>query len=115
MTQPDSPPLLVIIVPDHTTVHGSRALADIPDFADILEDLGLYQDDSDDESNPDSDNRNATAQVCYADEETCSSSTTCFGRGSCALKSTNSDGECWGCKCNSGYAGVSCQKEDYSM
>ena len=114
MTTPDSPPLLVIIVPDHTVTYRARAIPDLPEFADILGDFDLFQDDKD-ESDPDSDRRNATAKVCYADEKTCTSSTTCFGRGSCALKSTKGDGECWGCKCNSGYAGVSCQKEDYSM
>ncbi len=118
MTQPGSPPLLIIIVPDHQ-VHQKRDL-DLWDFVPFIESMGDGSEDSNESDRPSpekpSDKRkNRTAEACYASEDDCSSSTTCFGRGSCALKGKNGDEECWGCKCNSGYAGQSCQKEDYSV
>ena len=116
MTQPDSPPLLIIIVPENR----KRGLSDLLDFIPFLEDAEEYPQEPQDPQDPESPepspepSKNRTAEVCYKSEDDCSSSTTCFGRGSCALKGKNGDDECWGCKCNAGYAGVSCQKEDYS-
>jgi hypothetical protein len=124
MTQPNSPPLLIIIVPDQPESVNYRR--DFSDFSDMMDFAPFY--DSFDEDLPEGDDSNGdesdgedvakpnrTAEACYSSEEACSSSTTCFGRGTCALKSKSGDDECWGCKCSSGYAGVSCQKEDYSV
>ena len=87
MTTPDSPPLLLIITPSRSSQISKRA------------------------------ERRARTDLtsCYSSNATCSNSTTCYGRGVCALKSSSSSGECWGCKCATGYAGVQCQKEDYTM
>lgn len=55
------------------------------------------------------------AQSCYTSKAKCEGATSCNGRGSCVLKLTSGNGECWGCKCANGFAGVECQKNDYSM
>ncbi|WWC61880.1 uncharacterized protein I303_104465 [Kwoniella dejecticola CBS 10117] len=94
MTQPDSPPLLLIIRPSSAQRYlTSRALP--PTLQSRA-------------------NSSELADACYTSNETCSESTECNGRGVCALKAKNEKGECWGCKCRSGYAGVECQKDDYS-
>ncbi|EIW70632.1 hypothetical protein TREMEDRAFT_28666 [Tremella mesenterica DSM 1558] len=91
MTQPDSPPLLLIIMP--STPISARSNYRTPQRRD----------------------NTSLADPCYASNETCSETTSCNGRGACALKAKTVDGECWGCKCTSGYAGVECQKDDYSV
>lgn len=54
--------------------------------------------------------------TCYSSNNTCSDSTACSGHGSCALMSTKANGdECWACRCYSGFAGVDCQKTDYTL
>ncbi|WWC70200.1 uncharacterized protein I206_104150 [Kwoniella pini CBS 10737] len=94
MTQPNSPPLLLIIRPSSATTYlTSRALPQ------TLQSRA---------------NTSELAEACYTSNETCSESTECNGRGACSLKAKNGDTECWGCKCKSGYAGVECQKDDYS-
>lgn len=105
MTTPDSPPLLVIIVPNQATNY-ARAIPSIPDMVDSFD--SLFSNSSDENK------ANMTAEACYSSNKTCSESTTCFGRGSCALKFNRGGKECWGCQCQSGFAGVSCQKVDYS-
>ncbi|ORY33980.1 hypothetical protein BCR39DRAFT_491169 [Naematelia encephala] len=141
MSQPDSPPLLVIIIPSTSTRSSShivsRQIDDGDDGDDDDEDPvpgdeepeepqqpGDDDDDDDDEGEGDGDDEgspeepsgNGTlAQSCYTSNDSCSASTSCNGRGACALKLTTADGECWGCKCASGFAGVECQKEDYSV
>jgi len=92
MTTPDSPPLLLVIMPSTSSILHSRAETPLQQRA-----------------------RTSLAAGCYESNGTCSDSTSCYGRGSCTLKSSNSAGECWGCKCATGYAGVECQKEDYSV
>ncbi|WWC89317.1 uncharacterized protein L201_004238 [Kwoniella dendrophila CBS 6074] len=95
MTQPNSPPLLLIIRPSTSSTHlTSRALP-----------ITLQA----------RANNTNLAETCYSSNETCSESTSCNGRGICSLKGKNSQGECWGCKCRSGFAGVECQKDDYSV
>ncbi|KAK8864406.1 hypothetical protein IAR55_001654 [Kwoniella newhampshirensis] len=92
MTTPNSPPLLLIVRPSPSRSLVSRT-APITLMA----------------------KSNVTlAEACYTSNETCSDATACNGRGVCSLRGKNSDGECWGCKCRSGYAGVECQKDDYS-
>ncbi|WVF71471.1 hypothetical protein IAT40_006276 [Kwoniella sp. CBS 6097] len=98
MTSPNSPPLLVIIRPSSSFNRlTSRAVP--PTLQKKA--------DSDSDKTP-------LADVCYTSKETCEEATECNGRGSCALKGKNADGECWGCKCRNGFAGVECQKDDYS-
>ncbi|WVW83929.1 hypothetical protein I302_105952 [Kwoniella bestiolae CBS 10118] len=96
MTQPSSPPLLLIIRPStssftHLTSRSSPIT--LQSRAKTGTDL---------------------AEACYTSNDTCSESTSCNGRGICALKGKTDKGECWGCKCRDGYAGVECQKDDYS-
>lgn len=94
MTTPDWAPLLLIIRPDAVAAHTYSKRST---FASLAK-------------------SNVTlAESCYSSNETCSSATACNGRGSCALKGKQGDDECWGCKCASGYAGVECQKDDYSV
>jgi hypothetical protein len=93
MTTPDSPPLLLIIRPAASSVTRSYTKRSLAPRA----------------------NDTRLANTCYKSNETCSDSTSCNGRGSCSLKKKVGDDECWGCKCASGYAGVECQKEDYSV
>jgi len=104
MTTPNSPPLLVIIVPSQAT-NFARA---IPGFADLADAFDSFA------SNSSKSNATLEARACYSSNSTCSESTTCYGRGMCVLKSKRDNKECWGCKCESGFAGVSCQKTDYS-
>lgn len=108
MTTPNSPPLLVIIVPDQAT-NFARAIPSIADMIDSFDSLDSFAPNSSKHSKA-----NMTAKLCYSSNSTCSESTTCYGRGICALKSKHGDKECWGCQCDSGFAGVSCQKTDYS-
>ncbi|ORX36615.1 hypothetical protein BD324DRAFT_642285 [Kockovaella imperatae] len=93
MTTPDSPPLLLIIRPSTSPRLYARAL---PPILKARQEAGN------------------TTMSCYASEDDCKSATSCNGRGSCALQSKTDNGECWGCKCSSGYAGTTCQKNDYS-
>ncbi|WWD17298.1 hypothetical protein CI109_101738 [Kwoniella shandongensis] len=93
MTTPNSPPLLLIIRPTSTRSLISRAA---PVALKSKSNVTL-------------------AEACYTSNETCSDATGCNGRGVCSLRGKTSDGECWGCKCRSGYAGVECQKDDYSI
>ncbi|ODN79784.1 hypothetical protein L202_03692 [Cryptococcus amylolentus CBS 6039] len=94
MTSPGSPPLLLIIRPASSKRIISRST--IP-----LTSLTVKS-------------NTTLAAACYTSNETCSESTSCNGRGACALKSAQDGTECWGCKCRGGYAGVECQKDDYS-
>ncbi|OCF36837.1 hypothetical protein I316_01433 [Kwoniella heveanensis BCC8398] len=100
MTSPNSPPLLVIIRPNSSSS---------PSFNRRLTSRAvppaLHKKDED---------KTPLADACYTSKETCEDATECNGRGSCSLKGKNADGECWGCKCKNGYAGVECQKDDYS-
>lgn len=96
MTQPDSPPLLLIIAPSHPRL-SARSRPGISRRAN--ETLGGMQ----------------LANACYSSESVCSNATSCFGHGSCRLKSSTSDAECWGCVCTAGFAGVECQKQDYTV
>jgi hypothetical protein len=95
MTMPDSPPLLLII--------RSSPRKFTKRFDD---DMTISPFDK---------STTTLADACYKSDDECSSSTSCNGRGSCALKGKNGDDECWGCKCATGYAGVECQKDDYSV
>ncbi|WRT66373.1 uncharacterized protein IL334_003328 [Kwoniella shivajii] len=95
MTQPNSPPLLLIIRPSSSSPLVSRAIP-----------ISLQAR---------ANNSTDLADVCYSSNETCVESTSCNGRGACSLKGKTDQGECWGCKCRSGYAGVECQKDDYSI
>ncbi|KAK4684464.1 hypothetical protein P7C73_g5717, partial [Tremellales sp. Uapishka_1] len=93
MTTPSSPPLLLVILPSHSSLLVRRSVPP-----------------------PQKRASNATyANNCYPSNETCSDATDCFGRGSCSLKAKTSEGECWGCRCSSGYAGTECQKDDYTV
>ncbi|WVN88241.1 uncharacterized protein L203_103442 [Cryptococcus depauperatus CBS 7841] len=93
MTTPNSPPLLLVVRPASSKRIISRAAPTTLAFR-----------------------ANTTlAGSCYASNETCLEMTDCNGRGVCALASRNGEKECWSCKCRSGYAGVECQKDDYSM
>ncbi|ODO08815.1 hypothetical protein L198_00548 [Cryptococcus wingfieldii CBS 7118] len=94
MTSPGSPPLLLIIRPASSKRIISRST--IP-----LTSLTVKS-------------NTTLAAACYTSNETCSEATSCNGRGACALKSAQDGTECWGCKCRGGYAGVECQKDDYS-
>ena len=91
MTTPQSPPLILVIMPSPLSPRAKRA------------------------DTPMQRRANSTAASCHSSNETCSESTTCYGRGNCALKSNSGGNECWGCKCANGYAGVECQKEDYTV
>ncbi|WWC94193.1 hypothetical protein V866_001033 [Kwoniella sp. B9012] len=96
MTQPTSPPLLLIIRPSSSSTHLTSRSVPI-----TLQSRAKNSTD--------------LAEACYTSNETCSESTSCNGRGICALKGKSDKGECWGCKCRDGYAGVECQKDDYSI
>ena len=109
MTTPDSPPLLVIISPAQSTFQ-SR---DVLDWIEEIDEFGEYKSAAKPKVSAPS--NYSFAETCYASNETCSSSTACSGRGACAYKGKKNGGDCWGCKCASGYAGVACQKEDYSI
>ncbi|WVQ99413.1 hypothetical protein IAU59_006546 [Kwoniella sp. CBS 9459] len=97
MTSPNSPPLLVIIRPSSSSANKRLTSRAVPPT--------LQKKDED---------KTPLADTCYASQESCEEATECNGRGSCALKGKIADGECWGCKCRNGYAGVECQKDDYS-
>lgn len=90
MTQPDSPPLMIVIMPKQAHFHSRRDSVHTEKFND-------------------------TKAVCYASESACGDATSCSDRGSCSLLGKVGDKECWGCKCASGYAGSECQKVDYTM
>ncbi|WVQ80650.1 hypothetical protein IAT38_002755 [Cryptococcus sp. DSM 104549] len=94
MTTPDSPPLLLIIRPSSST---SRKLVSRAAPVALT-----YKSNT------------TLAEACYTSNETCSEATSCNGRGACGLQGKSGDSECWGCKCRNGYAGVECQKDDYS-
>ncbi|WVQ72592.1 hypothetical protein IAR50_002150 [Cryptococcus sp. DSM 104548] len=94
MTSPGSPPLLLIIRPASSKRIISRSTIPITSL--------------------NTRSNTTLAAACYISYETCSESTSCNGRGACTLKSDRDGNECWGCKCRSGYAGVECQKDDYS-
>lgn len=101
MTTPDSPPLLLVIMPSSASSgshYAARAFAEPPMLSTTA-----------------SKNKTAGRDGCFASNETCSDGTSCNGRGSCALLSKKGDKECWGCKCASGFAGAECQKTDYSV
>lgn len=116
MTTPDSPPLLLIIVPSQSGNVKRQSWAELANPLDLLsEEYEEYFGDDQPVEVSQKDNRTTTAEACYPDQDTCSSSTTCSGRGSCILKTRNGDKECWGCKCVNGYAGQSCQKADYTV
>lgn len=105
MTTPDSPPLLLIIRPDSASSSSSSSSYYTKRSSMALVTPMLK-----------SKNGNTTlAESCYKSNETCSAATACNDRGACALKGKSGDDECWGCKCASGYAGVECQKDDYSV
>lgn len=92
MTQPDSPPLLIIIRPSaQTHFHAPQRRQQLSPFA------------------------KNDAPKCYASKDACEDGTECSGRGQCAVLGKNADGECWGCKCQNGYAGGECQKTDYTV
>lgn len=103
MTQPDSPPLMLIIMPSKSRHHAAARA-----FAASAEDFPAL-------SLTASKNSSSKLQQCYSSNDTCSDSTGCNGRGSCALLSKSGDTECWGCQCASGFAGAQCQKTDYSV
>ncbi|RSH87346.1 hypothetical protein EHS25_003255 [Saitozyma podzolica] len=94
---PQLPPLLVIILPSSHKTLSARSNPDLPARAASAPISAM------------------TAPMCYTSNSTCSSSTTCSGRGVCALLRTNANGECWGCQCASGFGGVECQKADYTV
>ncbi|CAD6564764.1 MAG: hypothetical protein TREMPRED_000268 [Tremellales sp. Tagirdzhanova-0007] len=92
MTTPDSPPLLLVILPSSSSHLHTRAERHLQGRAN-----------------------SSLAASCYSSNSSCSDSTSCYGRGICSLKSNAGGAECWGCKCANGYAGVECQKEDYTV
>lgn len=95
MSQPDSPPLMIIIMPQQSsqaTFHSKRS-------------INTIEERSFDDSTP----------VCYKSKSACSDATSCSDHGSCTMLGQVGDKECWGCKCSSGYAGSECQKADYTM
>ena len=96
MSQPDSPPLLVIIRPAQTHQQ-SHFSTPYKRSAPVLS------------------RRDDKAKQCYESEDACKDGTSCSDRGACALMGKKGDGECWGCKCSNGFAGVECQKTDYSV
>ena len=94
MSQPDSPPLLVIIRPNQaqsqfTTPYKRRT----PILARAKHDV----------------------KKCYTSEDECKDATGCSDHGACAMLGKKGDDECWGCKCSNGFAGSYCQKTDYSV
>lgn len=95
MTQPDSPPLLIILMPSSQTHFHAPAARQV-----------VVADKNDER-----------AKKCFPSQDECEDGTSCSGRGSCKLvgKNVKGDGDCWGCKCENGFAGVECQKTDYTM
>ncbi|WVR07049.1 hypothetical protein IAU60_004088 [Kwoniella sp. DSM 27419] len=93
MTSPGSPPLLVIVRPSQ--YQKRQLVSRAPPSTLAKRDDGL-------------------AQACYESEQACNDATECNGRGSCSVRGKTADGECWGCKCKNGFAGVECQKDDCS-
>jgi hypothetical protein len=97
MSQPDSPPLFLIIRPKQSQSHFTTPYKrDLP----ILRPTSV---------------KRAEGKQCYTSEDECKDGTACSEHGSCAMLGKKGDEECWGCKCANGYAGVECQKADYSV
>lgn len=95
MSQPDSPPLLVIIRPKAQSHFSTPNKRDLP----ILKPTSMRK----------------RATECYKSEDECKDGTSCSDHGACSMLGKKGDDECWGCKCADGYAGAECQKTDYSV
>jgi hypothetical protein len=145
MTQPSSPPLLLIIMPSKS--HRRRDIDSVlssTEFEEVVAEFeaeslleeeleqeleeeleGDWSDDyaytqeTDQSSTSYAASNQSLADACYKSNETCTAATNCFNRGVCGLKSktgeAEGEGECWGCRCANGYAGVECQKNDYTV
>ncbi|GHJ84792.1 hypothetical protein NliqN6_1194 [Naganishia liquefaciens] len=124
MTAADQPPLILVIMSSSETTSIRKSKRSIDE--DVL-DIAF----TDDESASDlfetfmapSDGGNSSVPadanpMCYPSNRTCDyASSSCSGHGSCVLVSNDTKesrtGECWACKCASGYVGAQCQKGDY--
>lgn len=125
MTAADQPPLILVIMPSSGTATIRKPKRSIDE--DVL-DIAFTDDKSITESSeiltaPSGGNSSAPADanpMCYPSNRTCDyASSSCSGHGSCVLVSNSTKesrtGECWACKCASGYVGAQCQKGDYVL
>lgn len=127
----DQPPLILVIMPSSgsSSVRYAKR-ADVAD--DILEEIFEVEELTFDTETSDADasetavsfansSRPADADpLCFPSNRTCDySSSSCSGHGACVLVSNSTKesrtGECWACKCVSGYLGAQCQKGDYVL
>jgi hypothetical protein len=130
MTSADQPPLILVIMPSSgsTKIRQAKRAFDAEDVLDIAFDDEFFDSESAETlstfaSTNSSGNSSAPADanpMCYPSNRTCDyASSSCSGHGSCMLVSNSTKesrtGECWACKCASGYVGAQCQKGDYVL
>jgi hypothetical protein len=131
MTSDDQPPLILVIMPatgSSSVRYAKRAY----EAEDILEEIfeAEEQEEALDIETSDAgesavsfanSSRPADADpMCFPSNRTCDyASSSCSGHGECVLVSNSTKesrtGECWACKCASGYLGAQCQKGDYVL
>ncbi|KAI5454196.1 hypothetical protein NCC49_004260 [Naganishia albida] len=130
MTSEDQPPLILVIMPasGSSSVRLARRAYDAEDTLEEIFATEEKQEDAFDTETPETvepavsfanSSRPADADpMCFPSNRTCDyASSSCSGHGECVLVSNSTKesrtGECWACKCASGYLGAQCQKGDY--
>lgn len=125
MTSADQPPLILVIMPSSgsTTIRQSKRSFDAEDVLDIAfggEELVASSETFTAFSSANSSAPADANPMCFPSNRTCDyASSSCSGHGSCVLVSNSTKesrtGQCWACKCASGYVGAQCQKGDYVL
>lgn len=125
----DQPPLILVIMPS-SGPSSVRYVKRASQADDILEEIfeaeeSTFDTETSDASEPAvsfaNSSRPADADpMCFPSNRTCDySSSSCSGHGTCVLVGNSTKesrtGECWACKCSSGYLGAQCQKGDYVL
>jgi hypothetical protein len=132
MTTDDQPPLILVIMPA-TGPSSVRYAKRAYEAEDVLEEIFVAEEEQEEALDIETldagepavsfanSSRPADADpMCFPSNRTCDyASSSCSGHGECVLVSNSTKesrtGECWACKCASGYLGAQCQKGDYVL
>lgn len=124
----DQPPFILVIMPSNSSPSTQRSKRAFDSETVLNEELDFELDDVEEQVSETTTavsyaNTSIPADanpMCYPSNRTCGyASSSCSGHGTCVQVSNSTKesrtGECWKCKCASGYLGAQCQKGDYVL